>query len=276
MTSTRARPEGQNLLRASYGPLMIVRSHQDSPCVGEQEGEHCCVEVEGGSAVLVSHILHILGPAACPWMKVDFSKPFHGCRLGRQCTAPCKCTKNWSWTYCLTGDPLGVGRMQSCGLLEARRSAWQFCSTSRRGPCPAVSPHLKTISSLPANQLSVRKSRQRCRQNGPLSCKAQAPDTQERQAERSESSNGSNGSNGSYSNGNGSLQNGSSSNGSSPPSGNGASQNGDGSRPQTFSAYNDTSKRGTLDHMLDSSKQVFLAEFNASFVCNQLTHCTTL
>lgn len=143
-----------------------------------------------------------------------------------------------------TGDS-----MQSRGLLEARRSAWQFCSTSRQGHSPAVSSQPRTVTSLPT-RLSARKTRQCHRQRGPLLCKAQSPDTQERQAERSESSNGA------HSNGNGNLQNGHSSNGSSPASSNGASQNGDGSRHQAFGAYNDSSTRGTLDHMLDSSKQV--------------------
>ena len=142
--------------------------------------------------------------------------------------------------------------MQSCGLLDARRSAWQFCSTSRKGHFPAKSLYSTSNSHSFSCQLSRRQSRVYSRQRGPLSCKAQAPDTQERKAESSESTNGS------YSNGNGSLQNGSSSNGSIPASSNGASQNGDGSRHQAFGAYNESSSRGTLDHMLDSSKQVGL------------------
>ena len=169
--------------------------------------------------------------------------------------------------------------MQSSSLLELRRSAWQFCSTSRCSPShshrcqPAAYKSRQTgTSDLQAKRL-VTNIRRAPRLRGILPCNAQLPETKQRKAEQSGSSNGSSGKNGSSngSSGNGSgtgmFSNGSSANGSlngaaTTRVGNGklrGSENKDQGNLGSYDKNEDIEKpvpKGTLDQLLESSRQV--------------------
>lgn len=149
--------------------------------------------------------------------------------------------------------------MQAGSLLEARRSAWQHCSTSHNA-CMTVSvkhpgPFGQRRVTAPLQQ--SRSCRARITFRGPLRCRSQAQDTKERQAERTESSNGhlSNGasSNGSHSDGKGS--NGSGNGSVSQQYESSASQESLGA-PGSKKSGQASQTKGTLDHLLESSRQV--------------------
>ena len=146
--------------------------------------------------------------------------------------------------------------MQCSSLLEARKCAWQFCSTSRSSHAVPHQPALWAQLRVPRPQQStVSQSRpSSCGWRNRLRCHAQAPETKERETERSDLSNGT--SNGS----NGASQNGSYSNGSS--NGNGFSKGVEASsEQQSLGSYNKfkdnkpNENKGTLDHMLEGSRQ---------------------
>ena len=153
--------------------------------------------------------------------------------------------------------------MQATSLLEARRLTWKQCSTSK-AICIAQGLGLKTAVQRPALVPLLTRQRQsgQRRVRLPTSqfrCQSQAQDTKERQAEETNSQNGyftnGNSSNGSQSNGKGS--NGSTSNGSSPQSyETDSTQESLGSGGSTKGNKGSSETKGTLDHLLESSRQV--------------------
>ena len=152
--------------------------------------------------------------------------------------------------------------MQTTSLLEARRLTWQHCSTSKVlctahgfGHKPAVQHHL------PSSPLLIRQQQKGLRRarlsTSQFRCQSQAQDTKERQAEETDGQNGY--TNGSSSNGNNSNGKASTSNG----NGSSSQQYETDSSQESLGAVSSkdgngqvSKAKGTLDHLLESSRQV--------------------
>lgn len=148
--------------------------------------------------------------------------------------------------------PLHAGLMQCSGLLESRRIAWQYCSTSSPAHSPSSHNQPRPRSRIYSVwcHLPGRQQHRFSQSRGHLQCYAQAPNTKEREAESDLYTNG-------HSQ-NGHSQKGSQSNGSSPQNGRGsAPENG---KVETMKGQGDVEKsksiKGTLDHLLETSRQV--------------------
>lgn len=167
--------------------------------------------------------------------------------------------------------------MQSSSLLESRRIAWQFCSTSRCNSVPQHQPSTQLTNRLKRAGLPIThwkgvvgSPRQALCPRVGLHCKAQISETKERQSKNS-SSNGRS-PNGVHSNG--SRLSDSSSNGPAPGNGNGASHGAHTAKQQNLGSYDKhergqkSAEKGTLDKLLETSRQVgFISGYCSTAYC---------